>query len=203
MISEQDLLVRLQLAGCKYSYLANKFNKDLLYGNKCTIKDRESLFLLNTYLEILECYKTDDVFSASEDGFQITTLTIGYSLEISIGDLVIFPATISPTSNRNTAMSIIVGVINSTQNIYTATLDTSSDLYKVLISGPCTNEPLTYITDGNKDEIELMTAGMVNGVCARTYDNCFTEDELKTIIDKISILTGLCFEPYGTTYTKS
>lgn len=30
--------------------------------------------------------------------------------------------------------------------------------------------------------------------------NCVTEDELKSIFDKVSTLTKICFKPYGFTY---
>jgi hypothetical protein len=31
-------------------------------------------------------------------------------------------------------------------------------------------------------------------------NNCFTEDELKDIFEQVTIITGLCFQPYGYTY---
>lgn len=203
MISQQDLLVRLQLAGCKYSDLAQRFNKDLLYGRKCVTENRTDLFLLNVYLEMLECYKTATAEVQSSGYFQVTTSTAGFTLEIFIDGVSITGLQNITSPNRNTVMTAAVSIINSYQDVYTASLDTTSDLYKVVITGPCTGGTITYETDATKGEIVLGIENLTGGVCEVTYDNCLTEDELLTVFDKISDLTSLCFQPLGFTYTEN
>ena len=41
------------------------------------------------------------------------------------------------------------------------------------------------------------------GVCASTtvYKNCITEEQLALMLDKISKLINICFQPYDFTYT--
>lgn len=202
-INQQDLNVRLQLAGCKYSDLAQRFNKDLLYGRKCVTENRTDLMLLNVYLEMLECYKVDIPEVESVSVFQITTLTVGFTLEILVNGEVLIPEYTSPTTNRNLTMSLMVDYINANQSVYTASLDTTNDLYKVVLTGPCTGGTVTYKTSAAKGEIVLSTEDLTGGVCEVTYDNCLTEDELLVVFDKISDLTSLCFKPLGFTYTEN
>lgn len=59
MINSTDLVIRLQLSGCKYGELALEYINDLKYGRKCATKHQWELFLLNVYLEILECHDLD------------------------------------------------------------------------------------------------------------------------------------------------
>ena len=203
MVSQQDLDVRLQLAGCKYSDLAQRFNKDLLYGRKCVTENRTDLMLLNVYLEMLECYKVGIPEVESLGYFQITTLSIGYTLEIFVNGVSITGVQTSVSTNRNTTMTALVTIINNYQSVYTASLDTTSDLYIVTLTGPCTGGIITYETSAQKEEITLKTKNLTDGVCEVTYDNCLTEDELLVVFDKISDLTSLCFQPLGFTYTEN
>lgn len=202
-MNQTDLNVRLQLAGCKFSDLAQRFNKDLLYGRKCVTENRTDLMLLNIYLEMLECYKVGIPEVESVGSFQITTLTIGFTLEIFVDGVSITGLQTSVITNRNTTMTALVNIINTYQSTYTASLDTTNDLYTVVLRGPCTGGVVTYTTDATKGEIVLSTEDLANGVCETEYNNCLTEEELSTIIDKISTLTGLCFQPYGFTYSES
>jgi len=203
MITQTDLITRLQLSGCKFSELAQRFNKDLLYGRKCVTENRTDLMLLNVYLEMLECYKVGIPEVESVGSFQITTLSIGYTLEIFVNGVSITGIQTSVTTNRNTTMHALVAIINSYQSVYTASIDTTSDLYSVILTGPCTGGVVTYETSANKGQIILTTENLKGGVCEVIYDNCLTEDELLVVFDKISDLTSLCFQPLGFTYTQN
>ncbi len=66
-INSTDLIVRLQLSGCKYGVLAKEYINDLKYGRKCATKHQWELFLLNVYLEILECHDLDNENSCFTD----------------------------------------------------------------------------------------------------------------------------------------
>jgi len=55
--SELDITVRMQLAGEKFSEMMNTYANDLKWGRKCN--SFEDLFLLNAYLELVECYDID------------------------------------------------------------------------------------------------------------------------------------------------
>lgn len=203
MISQIDLTTRLQLSGCKFSDLAQRFNKDLLYGRKCVTENRTDLMLLNVYLEMLECYKVGIPEVRSHGNFQITTLTVGFTLEIFIDGVSITGVQTSVSTNRNTTMHALVGIINNYQSTYTAVINETGDLYSVDIYGPCAGGELTYTTNATGGEIELSITDLKNGVCAVEYDNCLTEEELLVVFDKISDLTNICFQPIGFTYTEN
>lgn len=203
MISQIDLTTRLQLSGCKFSDLAQRFNKDLLYGRKCVTENRTDLMLLNVYLEMLECYKVGIPEVRSHGNFQITTLTVGFTLEIFIDGVSITGVQTSVSTNRNTTMHALVGIINNYQSTYTAVINETGDLYSVDIYGPCAGGELTYTTNATGGEIELSITDLKNGVCGVEYDNCLTEDELLVVFDKISDLTNICFQPIGFTYTEN
>ena len=154
-INQQDLNVRLQLAGCKFSDLAQRFNKDLLYGRKCVTENRTDLMLLNVYLEILECYKLDKPEVESVGSFQITTLSIGYTLEIFVNGVSITGVQTSVTTNRNTTMHALVSIINSYQSVYTASLDTTNDLYKVVLGPNSGHSSIDVLTNSYKDSVDF------------------------------------------------
>lgn len=203
MISQIDLTTRLQLSGCKFSDLAQRFNKDLLYGRKCVTENRTDLMLLNVYLEMLECYKVGIPEVRSHGNFQITTLTVGFTLEIFIDGVSITGVQTSISTNRNTTMHALVGIINNYQSTYTAVINETGDLYSVDLYGPCEGGLLTYETNSEDSAIVLSTTDLENGVCEVEYDNCLTEDELLVVFDKISDLTNICFQPIGFTYTEN
>lgn len=203
MISQQDLDVRLQLSGCKFSELAQRFNRDLLYGRKCVTENRTDLMLLNVYLEMLECYKVGIPEVQSHGNFQITVLEIGYTLEIFINGISITGVQTSTTTNRNSTMHALVDIINNYQSTYTAVINETGDLHSVDLYGPCEGGILTYTTDSLDDGIELSVTDLEGGVCAIEYDNCLTEKELEVVFDKISDLTTLCFKPLGFTYEEN
>lgn len=66
-MNSTDFLVRMQLIGCKYGTLANTWVNDLKFGRKCAIKNKWNLFLLNMYLEILECHELNNEDSCFTD----------------------------------------------------------------------------------------------------------------------------------------
>lgn len=61
-MTQQDLDVRLQLIGQKYSGLANIFANDLKWGRKNAKHEWKELILLDVYISILENY---DINSSS------------------------------------------------------------------------------------------------------------------------------------------
>lgn len=203
MISQQDLDVRLQLSGCKFSDLAQRFNKDLIYGRKCVTENRTDLMLLNVYLEMLECYKVGIPEVQSVGNFQITTLTVGFTLDIFINGVSITGVQTSVSTNRNTTMHALVDIINNYQSTYIAVINQTGDLHSVDLYGPCIGGTITYTTNATGGEIELSTTDLTGGVCAVEYDNCLTEEELEVVFDKISDLTTLCFKPLGFTYEEN
>lgn len=202
-ISQQDLDVRLQLTGCKYGELANRYANDLKYGKKCANTNGRNLALLNAYLELMGCYKVSVPETLSEGSFQITTLTVGFTLEIFIDGVSITGVQTSISTNRNTTMHALVGIINNYQSTYTAVINETGDLYSVDIYGPCAGGELTYTTNATGGEIELSITDLKNGVCGASSDNCLTEDQMNTMFDSISKLTKICFQPLGFTYTEN
>ncbi len=202
-ISQQDLDVRLQLTGCKYGELANRYANDLKYGKKCANTNGRNLALLNAYLELMGCYNVSVPETLSEGSFQITTLTVGFTLEIFIDGVSITGVQTSISTNRNTTMHALVGIINNYQSTYTAVINETEDLHSVDLYGPCEGGLLTYETNSEDSAIVLSTTDLENGVCEVEYVNCLTENELLVVFDKISDLTNICFQPIGFTYTEN
>jgi len=56
-INSVDKTVILQLSGCAYSSLSDSFADSLKYGRNTQNAYRDKLFLLNAYIEILQCYQ--------------------------------------------------------------------------------------------------------------------------------------------------
>ncbi len=76
----QDLLIRLQLTGQKYSELTNTFVNDLKWGKKCAKTEWKNLIILDVYISLLEDYNIDGVNCITEDQLitvfdNISTLT--------------------------------------------------------------------------------------------------------------------------------
>lgn len=68
-INSTDKQTILQLSGCAYSNLSNKLSDSLLYGRNTSKEYIQKLFLLNAYLEILQCYQigqADNCLSETE-----------------------------------------------------------------------------------------------------------------------------------------
>jgi len=59
-MTTQDLLVRLQLIGQKYSNLTNTFVNDLKWGKKCAKTEWKQLILLSVYISLLEDYNIEE-----------------------------------------------------------------------------------------------------------------------------------------------
>tara|TARA_R110000868_G_scaffold63178_2_gene190413 strand:- start:1101 stop:1391 length:291 start_codon:yes stop_codon:yes gene_type:complete len=59
-ISQTDLIVRLQLLGCKYGELSSTFANNLKFGRKCAKTEWKKLILLGVYISILEDYHIND-----------------------------------------------------------------------------------------------------------------------------------------------
>ena len=55
-----------------------------------------------------------------------------------------------------------------------------------------------------KDKVNLFLIGsyleIASGYDVNSENNCYSEDELKELWEQVSIITGLCFEPYGYSY---
>ncbi len=204
-LNSTDLMVYCQLTGCRLSVLSKKFIEDLKFGKKCTIKDRETLLLLNIYLEILQCYKVlCDGDIASTATFQINSIDNGTTIDISIG-VVTVGSLIASGTNTTTAMSTLTDSINSnTLTSGVSALFTNGDPGIITLTGPCNNPLYSTNTVGG---IDFTTTLFTGGVCSNCGEevieenNCFTELEIHNIIEKIETLGKLCFLPPGTTYT--
>lgn len=197
-LNQTDLDVRNQLTACKFSILSKKFADDLKYGRSCTVKDRENLLLLNIYLEILQCYRvlTDEVlstgtilFSGDPDSvirFKVGNTYISSNFTLVEGDEEDYPA--------------LVLNINAYQEDFVASWDEVS--LSMDIEGPC-NESDSLTIEVISGSVDSTLTGMIEGTCGITEDdNCFTEDEIQTIIGKIEDLADICFQPIGFTYTE-
>ena len=199
-ISQQDLDVRMQLTGCKFGQLTNEFADNLKYGRKCILENQRNLVLLNAYLELLECYKVALII---EEQLSTGSITLSYdisaTISLSIGDLLIT----SPMPIDNSEeIDDIVNLFNTNQSEIVASSDNGNNDFTLNFTGPCTNSVIDILYDDGK-ESTTYTVDVKGGVCASTtvYKNCITEEELALMLDKISKLINICFQPYDFTYT--
>lgn len=199
-ISQQDLDVRMQLTGCKFGQLTNEFADNLKYGRKCIVENQRNLVLLNAYLELLECYKVTLII---EEQLSTGSINLSYdisaTISLSIGDLLITsPMPISSQSE----VGNIVNLFNTNQSEIVASSNNGNSDFKLNFTGPCTNSVIDILYDDGK-ESTTYTVDVKGGVCASTivYKNCITEEQLALMLDKISKLINICFQPYDFTYT--
>ena len=199
-INQQDLNVRLQLVNCCLGTKASELIDKIKIGAKDSNCKLQDLQVGLNMLKYLACYKVDTEEVQSQGYFQVTTATAGFTLEIFIDGVSITGPQNITSPNRNTIMTAAVAIINSYQDVYTATLDTTNDLYKVIISGPCEGGIITYETDATKGEIVLGVEDLSGGICKKIYNNCLTEDQVLAMFDFLSTKCGICFQPLGFNY---
>jgi len=199
-ISQQDLDVRMQLTGCKFGQLTNEFADNLKYGRKCIVENQRNLVLLNAYLELLECYKVALII---EEQLSTGSITLSYdisaTISISIGDLLIT----SPMPIDNSEeINDIVNLFNTNQSEIVVSSDNENNYFTLNFSGPCTDSVIDILySDG--EESTTYTVNVEGGICASVteYKNCITEEQIALMLDKISKLINICFQPYDFTYT--
>lgn len=205
-ISQQDLTVRLQLASCAYSELANSFANNLKYGRKCSIDNEKTLLLLNAYIELIECYKLN--VAAVNNVNSSVLINLGYSptstILIGINGTAITPNL--PIVNYAN-VEYIANLFNSLQSeiVLTAT-DRSTffdQIFELSFSGPCNGSSVNVLYSSGEVSRDFVLL-LENGICASPeikYNNCISEEQLLSIFDRISKITGVCFQPIGFTYT--
>ena len=198
-ILQSDLTQYLRLSGIYYTQMCNDFVKQLKYGGKCIDCLQDKLFLFKEYIEALECY---NVYTGGSGYYKITnnansrhilfTITI-YVNNVSIG---------SVTTNSNDPVATMQQLainINDYQSDYTAVynslsqqIDITSDITKI----PADNGELSFHTTWTA--LESTISGLEGGI--DNTDNCYTEDQIKQIINNIEKLTGCCFQTLGFQY---
>lgn len=198
-ISQQDLDVRMQLTGCKFSQLTNEFADNLKYGRKCIVENQRNLVLLNAYLELLECYKVALIIKE-----QLSTGSISFNFAAASISILINEVEITPLLMIEDYYDVeyIVSQFNLNQSEIVASSDNGNSDFTLNFTGPCTNSVIDILYDDGK-ESATYTVNVTDGVCASTtvYKNCITEEELALMLDKISKLINICFQPYDFTYT--
>jgi hypothetical protein len=210
-ISQQDLTVRLQLTGCAYSKLANEFADNLKYGRKCAIDNEKTLLLLNAYIELIECYKLDTTIVSTNTtaSFNIADYMDGGAALLSTVQFVFDGVVVGGAYAVLSELDLlhIVDQLNLLQSDYVVAL-TGSGIFKPTIftfTGSCsTTIPISVILSYG-ERSELLPLTLTLGECEsggiKKYNNCISEVQLLSIFDKISKITGVCFQPLGFTYT--
>lgn len=195
-LNRVDLNTRLQYINCCYSAICNDFANDLKYGRKCTTKDKIDLAILAVYMEILECYQiipegsTDGSSTLSSGVLTILIGAMGDNITIYLDGVSIAVYSVV-SSNEAVTMTAIAALLT------TAGYPSTFDGTQINIVGPCTNGVLSYTAQ--KSEITI--SGFTGGGCGIvTPANCFSEEEIQDLLEKVSLLTGLCFNPPGFTY---
>lgn len=200
-INQVDLIVRLQLAGCKYSELANTYANNLKYGMKCSKKNLQNLFLLNSLLEILECYtiiydKPGLIYQEVNQG----GLSPGDIVNILANGITISGDIDITDFGMSEQVTQIVEAINSYQSDFVASSEsTDRKEFAIKLLTPCTNPDVSITIDDGNTVVEIPIEYQTLGECNIDH-NCFTEEQLLSIIDNIAALVKLCFQPIGFNY---
>ena len=198
-ISQQDLDVRMQLTGCKFGQLTNEFADNLKYGRKCIVENQRNLVLLNAYLELLECYKVASIIEE-----QLSTGSISFNFAAASISILINEVEITPLLMIEDYYDVeyIVSQFNLNQSEIVASSNNGSGDFTLNFTGQCTDSVINILYNDDK-ESATYTVNVTGGVCASTtvYKNCITEEQLALMLDKISKLINICFQPYDFTYT--
>lgn len=83
-MTQEDLLVRIQLIGMKISSLGNQYATDLKLGKKCALKDRNDLIVLEGILQLLQCIDVYNENSNCISNTELDTLLDGVSFKYDI-----------------------------------------------------------------------------------------------------------------------
>lgn len=211
-LNSTDLLVRVQLIGCKLSVLSKKFADDLKYGKKCTPKDRETLLLLNIYLEILQCYNVICVpgqITLSTGIIQVTAVNINdsYSIRLSVGPVNMGSYTALTTSTTDFMIGLTDSINSQSATTKVVAVFSPGDPGIITLTGPCTN-PLVDIsvsgltaTPTTSINNTMFSGGICSTTCPTVGTPCFTELDIQNILDKIEELGNICFQAPGFSYT--
>lgn len=200
-ISQTDLLVRLQLLGCKYGDLANTYANTLKWGMKCSKENLSKLIMLNTLIEILECYDTrvlttpilPTVVFHNEKGY----FGIGDFIELQIeGTPVIGVITFDSTDILEQLGQIYDALIAEG---YTAVITGDDNACDLEITLPCTN-PTVDIVVNDINTVNLPYDEIGDCTEIPQGKNCLTEEQLLSLLDKIANLVKQCFMPIGFEY---
>ena len=103
---------------------------------------------------------------------------------------------------RDKKIDDIVNLFNTNQSEIVASSDNGNNDFTLNFTGPCTNSVIDILYDDGKGSTTYPVE-LIGGVCGSTtiYKNCITEEELALMLDKISKLINICFQPYDFTYT--
>lgn len=198
-LNQVDLNVRLQLLGCKYSEIANTYANNLKYGMKCSRENLRKLLLLNALIDILECYDIiHDVGGVIEQNIATAGLQINNIVELfSNGVTITGPITLSSNNTTVQATQITTAINNYANTVFSAIVS-STDRKSIIVklTTPCTNPTVTVtVNNGTPVVLEYLTEGECD-----VDNNCFTEDQIKELIDSIAKLIKQCFQPMGYDY---
>lgn len=69
MITQQDLLVRLQISQSYFGEMVNAYSNNRKYGRKCNLISLENIIILSVYISLLSCYditKTNNCITVTQ-----------------------------------------------------------------------------------------------------------------------------------------
>ncbi len=199
-LSELDLNVRRWLITQKVSELSAQYSESLRLGKPCALKERDSLLLLEGILDLLKCYQYLGVHILE---YSTGTITVGDNKDglktfgIYINNELIQEFTITNPDVSTLVNTIVNGIndagkpyiVTSSNNVVTITsIDSGEDL------------PLDIITTNGEPFIGEWEGLNGNQITITESDNCYTEQELQTLLDEVSEKYDLNFKPINYTY---
>jgi hypothetical protein len=208
-LSQQDLNVRLQKIGCCTGEQAKLAARYYLYGSECAEEQLQKLTLLNAYLDILSCYKTQSTTETSWsyvfDLGSIKSVSIGDIFNIYINGEVIVNY-VSATENICTVNTDIRTLLQANESISSVTgfCNDSGSQIKIVASCDMILPYITYTHDLGEglyetEYLPIYTAQ--EGKCIiGDADNCITEAQVEVMLENIAIMCKDCFKPNGFGY---
>lgn len=199
-LTNTDLIVRLQLLGCKYSELTNLFVNNLKYGKDCIEKNQTDLLLLNSYIELLESYRNLDMKGLIWRDYNlapINTQVQFFTNDVAMSSNIV----LSGVTVEEQLIEITQSINNYSTDYFSYYMLASSkrEMDTLFINTPCSNPNITVLLNGiTKVNLKYSKYGKCS-----PYNNCINEEQLQEILDKVSKLTNLCFQPIGFNYKES
>jgi hypothetical protein len=204
-LSQTDLDVRLQQLGCCIGKEAKKLQQYYAWGSDCVEEQLNKVLLLEAYAEILKCYK---VQATSETRWTYVatfdtkdSMSVGDTIEIFGNGLLLLEYTVASTTECTvvTALSNLLAEVSGIgisrpscgASQITMTFDADCEITPVFIKYTTQEGDISYIPVSVYEEGECESGD---------DDNCITEDQLNVILENISRLCKVCFQPEGFAY---
>ncbi len=196
-----DINVRIWLITQKVSELSAQYSKSLRFGRPCTLKERNSLLLLEGVLDLLKCYQYLGIHIID---YSTGTITVEdnkdglKTFSIYINNELIEGFTITNPDISSLVNSIVNGINNSGKPYIASNIE---NIITITSTNSGEDLPLDIITTDGEPFVGEWEGLDGNQITITESDNCYTEQDLQTLLDKVDKKYNLNFKPVGFSYT--